>query len=154
MEYLNLKIQSNFEQDEKLPKACNLFNKLIEELKKKDIPLEMKQFINDEIGSINSFSGSNNEIRKLIRKSQRKILRKMEKYLKITTKNHYRNLWLALGMSSFGIPIGVAYGASIGNMGMLGLGLPIGMGIGIALGNYLDKKALNAGKQLDVEIDY
>ena len=55
-------------------------------------------------------------------------------------------------MSAFGLPIGVAFGLSLGNLGLLGIGLPIGMGIGVALGTFLDKKAKAAGKQLEVEL--
>jgi len=69
-------------------------------------------------------------------------------------KNHYRALWLVLGMSVFGLPIGVLYGFLIGNMGLLGTGLCFGMAIGVALGAGLDKKALKEGRQLDLEIRY
>jgi hypothetical protein len=37
-------------------------------------------------------------------------------------------------------------------MGLLAIGLPIGMGIGIAVGTSMDKKAMNEGRQLDIEI--
>ena len=48
----------------------------------------------------------------------------------------------------------VAFGTSIGNMGLLGIGLPIGMVIGMAVGSGMDKKAVESGKQLDLEIKY
>jgi drug/metabolite transporter (DMT)-like permease len=70
------------------------------------------------------------------------------------TKNHYRNTWLALGMGVFGIPLGVTFGVSLGNMGLLGIGLPIGIVVGLAVGSVLDKKAFEAGRQLDLEIKY
>lgn len=57
-------------------------------------------------------------------------------------------------MSAFGIPMGVAFGLSIGNLGMLGIGLPIGMGIGVAAGTVMDNKAFKEGRQLDFENDY
>ena len=50
------------------------------------------------------------------------------------------------------LPIGAAIGSVSGNMGVLGAGLPIGMGIGIAVGMSMDKKAINEGRQLDIEI--
>jgi hypothetical protein len=52
-------------------------------------------------------------------------------------------------MSAFGLPLGVAFGAALGNMAFLGIGLPIGMSIGIALGNGMDTKAKNEGRQLE-----
>ncbi len=57
-------------------------------------------------------------------------------------------------MAAFGIPLGVAFGISIGNMGLLGIGLPIGMVIGMAVGSVMDKKAVESGRQLDLEIKY
>ena len=57
-------------------------------------------------------------------------------------------------MAAFGIPLGVAFGTSAGNMGLLGVGLPIGMVIGMAVGSDMDKKAFKDGKQLDLEIKY
>ena len=76
----------------------------------------------------------------------------MEKEHKMVTKNHYRNTWLAQGMAAFGIPLGVAFGTSLGNMAYLGIGLPIGMAIGSAVGKRMDKKALEEGRQLDLEL--
>ena len=75
-----------------------------------------------------------------------------EKELKIVPKNYYRNLWMVLGMSAFGLPLGVAFGLSLGNIGLLAIGLPIGMAIGTLVGSKLDKKALESGKQLDIEL--
>ncbi len=57
-------------------------------------------------------------------------------------------------MAAFGLPLGLTFGTSMGNMGLLGLGLPIGMVIGLVLGTAMDKKAAEAGKQLDLEIKY
>ena len=91
-------------------------------------------------------------MKKQLRKTQTSILSKIEKELKLVTKNHYRNTWLAVGMAAFGIPLGVAFGASLGNMAFLGIGLPIGMIIGMAVGTNMDTKAFDEGRQLDLEI--
>lgn len=76
----------------------------------------------------------------------------LEKEHKIVPKNYYQSLWMLLGMAAFGLPIGAAFGASIGNMAFLSIGLPIGMVIGLAMGAGMDKKALKEGRQLDVEV--
>lgn len=89
-----------------------------------------------------------------MKRQQTEILKFVEKELKIVPKNYYRNLWVALGMSAFGLPLGVAFGLSIGNMGLMALGLPIGMAIGVLVGSSMDKKALEQGRQLDIEIKY
>ena len=91
---------------------------------------------------------------KEIKKSQTGILKLVEKELKLVPKAHYRNIWLAVGMSAFGISIGVAFGLVFGNMAFLGLGLPLGMAIGVGVGTGMDKKAFEEGRQLDVEIKY
>jgi hypothetical protein len=89
---------------------------------------------------------------KLIKQKQSFIIKQVEKAHKIVPKNYYRTMYMLFGMSGIGIPIGVAFGLSIGNLGLLGLGLPIGMGIGVAIGSSLDKKALNTGRQLNIEM--
>ncbi|MBC7889731.1 MAG: hypothetical protein H7Z13_17790 [Ferruginibacter sp.] len=108
--------------------------------------------VNHHIEEINFFTGSDKDLLKQLKNSQAAILKLIEKELKLVTKNHYRNIWLALGMSAFGMPIGVAIGISSGNMGLLAIGLPIGMAIGIFAGTAMDKKANETGKQLDVVI--
>ena len=87
-----------------------------------------------------------------LRKSQIDILRLLKEKLKLAPINYYRNIWLALGMTAYGIPLGVAYGSITGNMAFLAIGLPIGMVLGIAIGVGMDKKALKEGRQLDIEI--
>ena len=59
-----------------------------------------------------------------------------------------RIIRMALGMSAFGIPMGVAFGAATDNMGLIGIGIPIGMSIGIAVGAQKDAQAAKNGLQL------
>lgn len=139
-------------QNTKLFKAFNQFDALLIELKKKEIPDEIIISINNTVDVINTFKGPEKELKRLIRKSQSAMMKLIEKKLKIVPKNHYRNTWLVVGMSAFGIPIGIALGASQGNHGMIGVGLPIGMVIGIAVGTSMDQKAFKEGRQLDLEL--
>ena len=152
MKINDLQTKPVFNQDKKTSLKFEIFQQLINELNKKDIPVAMVASINQDIEEINKFAGSDKETLALLKKKQESILKKLEKELKFVTINHNRNLWLTLGMSAFGLPIGVAFGLSLGNLGLLGIGLPIGMGIGVALGTFLDKKAKAAGKQLEVEL--
>ncbi len=140
------------DQNKKLMKAFNQFDNLLTELRKKEVTDEIVISVNKFIQGINIFKGSEKELKKQIGKAQSGIIKLIEKKLKIVPKNHYRNTWLVIGMSAFGIPIGLVLGASQGNNGMLALGLPIGMAIGIAVGTSLDKKALKEGRQLDLEL--
>lgn len=152
MEIIELKRRPGFDQDKKLISSYAQFDKLLTELKKKKLPEEIVNSINNGINKINSISESDKELRKQIKKTQSSILKLIERELKLVARNHYRNTWLAVGMAAFGIPLGVAFGKSLGNMGLLGIGLPIGMVIGLAVGSVMDKKAFEAGKQLDFEI--
>ena len=151
MEIKELDKRTSIEQDKKLTKRSACFEKLITELKKKEIPPEIVNTINQDIEEINSFSGSNKDLLKQLRKAQVRILKLIEKELKLVPKNLYRNRWMAIGMSVFGISFGVAFGVSLGNMAFLGIGIPIGIGVGIAIGAGMDKKAFEDGKQLDLE---
>lgn len=140
------------DENEGLMKAFNQLDKVLNELREKEVPDEVISSINNAIDETNNFKGSGKELKKQIRKAQSGMLKLIEKKLKIVPKNHYRNIWLVVGMSAFGIPIGIALGASQGNNGMIGAGLPIGMVIGIAVGTSMDKKALREGRQLDLEL--
>jgi len=122
---------------------------LIEAVEKKEVREEIVSFNNEKVTAINSFEGEEKELTKMLRKANTKILRLLEKELKLVAKNHYRNTWLAIGMTVFGIPIGVAFSSS-GDSSPIAIGIPIGMAVGIAIGTSLDKKAEKAGKQLDL----
>ena len=141
----------DIEQHKKLNNKFTDFEKLINALKKREIPSEIADSINKDIDEINTFSGSHKELLSHLRKTQCNILKLLEKELKLVTKNHYRNMWMAIGMAAFGIPFGVAFGASLGNMAYIGIGIPIGMAIGIGVGTAMDKKATDKGHQLDLE---
>ena len=154
MNIIKLKERENISDDIKLSRIYVQLGELLKNLKKKQLTSEIVKSINGDIEELNSTSLASNELIKLVKQKQTKIIKVVEKELKIVPKNYYRNLWLILGMSAFGIPIGVAFGSSIGNMGLLGIGLPIGMGIGIVVGSGMDKKAFKEGRQLDIEIKY
>jgi hypothetical protein len=130
------------------------FEKLLIELRKRDLPDGLVVTINKDIEDLNTIIGSGNELRIIVRKKQTRIIKLLEKEVKLVPKDYYRKLWLAIGMATFGIPIGVVFGSSTGNMGYLGIGLPIGMAIGIAVGTGMDKKAFEEGRQIDLEIKF
>ena len=129
------------------------FEKFLAELRKQDLPDNVVLSINKDIDELNSITTSVRVYKALITKKLTSQVQILEKELKFVCKNHYRNAWFAIGMTVFGVPIGVAFGASMGNMAFLGIGLPIGMVIGMAIGAHKDKKASEEGRQLDIEID-
>ena len=151
MKILALQKRSDLDQNKKLKKKFLQFEMLINELKNKEASPETVNFINDQIQKVNGVIDSDRALKNQIRNSQLKILKKVEKELKLVVKNHHRNMWLGVGMA-LGVAIGSAIGTGTGNMSLFGLGLPLGMAIGIVYGTSLDKKAEEEGKQLNLEI--
>lgn len=152
MKIKELKHQEDLPNDSKLKEVLIQFEKFIEELNNKNLPDKTIEIINKHIEDLNSSLLLDNAFKKLLIKRQNQIVKLLEKKHKLVPKNYYRNLWMALGMSAIGLPIGVAFSVSIGNMGLLAIGVPVGMVIGFTLGLNMDKKALKEGRQLDVEL--
>lgn len=149
-----LKERQNNSDNAKLTRIYLQLGEYIKELNKKELPARIVETVNQHIEEINVSSLSENSLMKLVKWKQMKLVKLIEKELKIVPKNYYRNLWLAVGMSAFGLPIGVAFGLTLGNMGFLAIGLPIGMGIGIVVGSRMDKKAFESNRQLAIDIKY
>ncbi len=151
MEIEKLKKRQIGEPNKKLLKEYQKMEDLIDALGKKEIPEELLTVINDDIKLVNSFPGTDKELTKTLRKTHSKILKFVEKELKLVAKNHYRTLWLAIGISVFGISMGTVFSAVLGNTGYIGMGIPIGMVIGLVIGANKDKYAEKERKQLDLD---
>lgn len=123
------------------------FSELISELNTKQLSSQMIEQINVLINQMNHTPAS--ELKYVLPKVQAKIIKLVEKEAKIVPKNFYRNLWMALGMSAFGIPLGMVFGLLLGNTAFFGIGLPIGLGLGVVFGTSLDNKAEKEGRQLN-----
>lgn len=154
MEFKELKERQIIEKNVRLNNSYNQFGVLISKLKEKNIPEEIINKINNEIDIINSVSEDEKQLNKQIRRTQSSVINIIQKDLKLVTINHHRRTWLALGIATFGLPLGLVIGTTLGNMGLLSLGMPIGIAIGLAIGSAMDKKALKEGKQIDLEIKY
>lgn len=154
MKISELKERQNNSDNAKLTRIYLQLGEYIKELNKKELPARIIEAVNQHIEEINMSSLSENSLMKLVKWKQMKLIKLIEKELKIVPKNYYRNLWLAVGMSAFGLPIGMAFGLILGNMGFLAIGLPIGMGIGIVVGSRMDKKAAESNRQLAIDIKY
>lgn len=154
MKITALKNRPGIEANKKLSNLFSQFGELLKELRQKNLPTPMLETLNREIRYLNTLDNSTPNLRMEVTKIQTRLIRLLEKEIKLVPKNYYRNIWLTLGMGAFGLPIGVALGALLQNMGLLGIGLPIGMGIGIAFGLSKDKKAFEEGRQLDIALKY
>jgi hypothetical protein len=127
------------------------FLQLMNALKEKEISESVVSLINEEVEKVNRVE-SKKLLTAQLAKSYQNILKISEKELNLVAQNHYRNMWLALGMTVFGLPFGVVFSSILSNYAFIGIGLPIGMGIGIAIGTKKDKDALDEGRQLNLQI--
>jgi len=154
MTITELKERSDISEDAKLNRFFGKFRELLKELNERKLPDKIVETINKDIEELNSTSLVGKELKKLAYQKWTKILNLLMQELKIVPKNRYRTIWLVLGMSVFGLPIGIVYGAAIGNIGLFPTGIGFGMAIGLLLGARLDKKAFKEGRQLGVDIRY
>lgn len=154
MEIIKPDLKPELLTDTKTKALYDQLQQLLNELEKKKISAETVEKINRETAIINSTALRDKDLHKVLKQKQNYIIKLLEKEHKIVPKNYYRNLWMAVGMGAFGLPIGVAFGLLMHNIALLSIGLPIGLGIGVVVGSSLDKKAEAEGRQLDVEIKH
>ena len=147
MEIAQLNIAVSLTDNDKLKKKVTNFQNLLSELRERELTEEVMTAINKHIVHLNGITSQNILIKEL-GKRQSNILTLLEKKLKIVPKGYYRNMWMAVGMSAFGVSLGVSFGVALDNMAFLAIGIPIGMGIGIAVGTAMDAKAQKEGNQL------
>ena len=138
--------------DIKLFKKYTAFENLISEVSKRDLPENVITTLNKEIEILNAILENDKVFKKRLGKAKNTIIKILEKDLKIVPKFYYRRQWMVLGMTIFGIPIGVSLGAGIDNYGMIGVGIAVGIGVGIAIGSEMDRKAEVEGRQLDIDV--
>ena len=154
MTLFELHQKTDIDKHVKLKEAYIEFEKLLFELRKKDLPDGFVLSINQDIEELNTSSSLGDELRKIIKNIQTKNIKLLEKEIKLVPRNYYRKLWTALRMATFGILLDVALGANLGNMALIGIGMPIGLALGSGVGSGMDKKAFREGRQLDVEIKH
>ncbi len=145
MELLSL----NSEKFEKGEAALEL-ELLLKDLKVRELPENTVASINEQIEEVNNLSPEAKNVSKKIKTAESRILNLLAKGPGIVPKNYYTTLWLPLGMSAFGLPIGTAIFAITGNVAFIGIGLPIGMAVGSYYGSSLDKKAEKEGRVLNI----
>lgn len=133
-------------------KAYIQLKNLVDVASKMPLSTETINSIEREIDQLNNNDSEGKMLLKSIKNSESGILKVLLKNHKFVPKSYYQKLWMVLGMSAFGVPIGVAFGLSIDNLGMIGIGLPIGMAVGIAVGSAMDAKVKSEGRQFDFEI--
>lgn len=141
-----LETRHDLDSNKRLRKAYEAMQGLIDSLNKKDLSKEIATNINSDIKVLNSFQGSEKELKKALHKTKAEVLKFVENELKYVPKNHYRSLWMVFGML-----IGSALSSMSGDPTFISFGLPLGMVLGLAYGTTLDKKVEEEGRQLEME---
>ena len=150
MELKSINPRADIGQDKKAYKSFSQFMGFIEVLKQQDLNDEVIEKLNAEIDKIND--APLKKLNTQIKRSQLRMLQILEKEQKLVPKNYYKKTWMLLGISAFGLPLGVAFGFALDNMALLGIGLPIGLCIGMLVGAQMDKKAEKEGRQMNMEM--
>lgn len=137
-------------------KSYFYFQQFLAELQKRELPGDIVTSVNESVEEINGIPSTAKNLGREIKQHQRRIVKLIEKELKIVPRNYYQNTWLVYGMAFFGLPIGFFFTAMLGNFGLLtfglGTGMAMGLAIGFSVGKRLDKKAFEEGRQLDAEL--
>lgn len=143
--------RSNLDQVKGLDKCYQKYQNVIEELNDRAIPEDLMDQVNAEVSKLDEITEVGKPFLKQLKKSYSKILKLLREEINLVSKNHHRNTWMVLGMSVFGIPIGMGIATAIDNFGLFAAFMPVGMAIGIAIGSQMDNRAEQEGRQLDVE---
>lgn len=121
---------------------------LLKELKTRELSEATISLINREIDRLN-FLAPEAVTPKKIKPVKNAIFKQLEKQENLVPRKYYATLWLPLGMTAFGLPLGVVVYILTGNVAFIGIGLPIGMALGSFYGATLDKKAEKEGRVLN-----
>ncbi|MDR9401077.1 MAG: hypothetical protein RI558_06620 [Psychroflexus sp.] len=141
----DLQIKTQDQLKKKDLNAITHFNELIDALNDKSLDQENVDYIKEHITVIKKNLNYNT-----IKKKESKILDYIKDKKGYVAKNHYMSLWIALGMSAIGVPIGVTIGLALDQLGFMGIGIGSGLAMGIGIGSAKDNKAKQEGKQLPI----
>jgi hypothetical protein len=118
MEILKLHLNPELLTEYKTNRLYLQWQSLQGSLEGKKLSDKTKGIINQEVEAINLTSLTDKSLQNLLKVKQTFILSFLEKEEKLVPKNHYRKRWLAAGLAAFGVPLGVIFGLSLGNMGL------------------------------------
>jgi hypothetical protein len=150
MTLLKLKPLDDQNSSKTLRRAYDSFDMALKALNDRSLSDAVIVEINDFVSQINA-ENDPKKLKTLLQKKRYSLVQLLEKKENLVPKNRYRNLWMVLGMTTFGVPFGLIFAAALDSMAFFAIGLPLGMPIGMALGAQKDKKAKEEGRQLDFE---
>ncbi len=114
-------------------------NQLTEILEERSLNPESIEFVNQQITRLNGLQQERQAYYLQLQKTNYPLLRHLEKHYGWVPKGHNTTRWLTVGMSIFGIPIGVSIGLLADNMALLGIGFGLGMLVGLLVGYQKDQ---------------
>lgn len=141
----------DFGTNKKLIKSYDSLEQLVNALNKKKIPEIFLQRINQMIQEINSFSGEQMELVKLLKTTDKEVVILVEKEFGWVKKLHYQHQW-----TSYGIIAGVLFSTLLTQTGFtetwnsMALGISMGLIFGMLAGKNKDTQAEKDGLQLDI----
>lgn len=151
MDLNELENESIISLNKKIKLQYDKLKSLISEVRKKEIPPEVSYYINPLIEEVNLLTSRDRRLARQLHKTQREIIKILEKETQIVPRNYYTKKWTPMGMAVFGIPIGAALSTAAENSGLLGAGIAVGLAIGAGHGKKLDKKAKEENRVLDFD---
>jgi len=151
MDIRNLPLEEENISDEKARKNYRELSQLLQLLRETELSEHVILTINEEVKGIEGLSPQDKGFRSGVKKAKSAIFKILVKDARLVPRNYYRNQWTGLGMTVFGLPLGLAIGFGTNNGAFLAVGVAMGMAIGVAVGNSMDKKAEEEGRQLDIE---
>jgi len=150
MDRIKLKSLDSDLESKSLKKAYDRFSEVLSAISQLKFGSETESKINALITEVIDVFG-NKILKNTLQKKRSLLIELLDKKEGLVPKNYYRNQWMVLGMTLFGLPFGVIWGLSLDDFAYFSIGLPIGMPIGMAIGAEKDKKAKSEGRQLEVE---
>ena len=139
------------ENSPKISKAHNKVQILITALNQKELSAEVLTFVDEQIGAMNAYSGSDIDLIKMLKKTYSQIMKFVKMKLKFVPRHYYLSTSFIFGMLAL-----LSVSSLMGQFNILYvgstqvMGVAMGMLIGILVGNKLDKHAEKTGKQLDL----
>src|SRR5690606_28385074 len=110
-----LQKRDDLAQTEKLTQEFDSMQKLIDALNEKAIPAGIADSISQQLAPLNHPAIPAPQYTKMLADRRKSILKQVEKELKLVPQKHYLKTWMALGMSAFGLPFGVAFSMMLKN---------------------------------------
>ncbi len=137
-----IKICEQRSESESEQKYTASVKRIIDSLVLKDITPERNQKIVALFNKLQTELESNpKRLGRVLQRCYSELIKICYADYKLVTKGYYRSLWLALGMSVIGVPLGAVMYLLSNEIIYISIFIPMGMVVGMGIGSSLDKKA-------------